>query len=276
MSRCRNYCFTAYCDDLKIQPDPVIRYYVYQQEVCPSTGRKHYQGYIEFHKAMRNNSIAKIIGTHKAKFLPRLGTAKQASDYCKKKESAIPNTLVEWGEMSKQGERKDIDEVVRDIQEGKSDESHDIFIMRYPNGYRSLVEKYDIPQARPNIKITYIYGPPGTGKSHTAYELCKEAYRLDDSSPVWFDGYRGQKCIVIEEFKGLIPICSLLKLCDKYPLRMPVKGGFVSIKADHIIFTSNFRHDALYQDSGQHDAWIRRIKEFGNVLVKNVVYNKVN
>lgn len=263
--RLRNWCFTAYVDELKIEPNPVIRYYVYQKEKCPSTGTLHWQGYIEFNKAMRYGQIAKAIGTHRAKFFEREGTPEQAANYCKKSNTSIPNTLVEWGEMSKPGCRMDIHEAVDAIRNGIENNDTDYYLFRYPQGYRALKAKYNVPVNRPNIKIIYIYGEPGCGKSEMADELAPDAYRMEDDKTLWMDNYTGQKDIIIDDFKGNLPITKILRLCDKYKLQLPYKGGFVPIKADRIIFTSNFHPMQVYENDSQQDAWLDRFRRFGEI-----------
>lgn len=265
MSRCRNYCFTSYIDNLTISVDPTVRYYVYQQEQCPLTSKKHWQGYIEFFKAVRYTTVKAILGDEKAHLECRKGSAKQASEYCKKVESAIPNTLVEWGKMAHQGERIDIYEALDDIRNGVNTDAHDIFLMRYPRGYQAVKDKYDIPPRRDDIKLVYIHGPPRTGKSRYAWEHYPDGYRMRDYNTVWLDNYKGEKTIIIDEFVGNTPIQDLLQLCDRYPVRMPVKGGHVSVHATTIVFTSNFPPDEVYTNSRQQEAWLGRIRDFGTV-----------
>lgn len=266
MSRARNYCFTSYDVEIKIVPDPVVRYYVYQQEVCPETGRKHWQGYIEFHTAVRYSSVKAIIGDPKVHLEKRKGSAKQASDYCKKADSAVPGSQVEWGKMAHQGERIDIHEALDDIRNGVQSEAHDVFLLRYPRGYQCVRDKYDIPPRRDDIKLVYVYGPPRCGKSRYAWEHYPDGYRMRDYNVVWLDNYKGEKTIIIDEFIGATPIQDMLQLCDRYPVRMPVKGGHVSVHATTIVFTSNYAPEDVYQNSRQQEAWLGRLKDFGTVI----------
>lgn len=265
-NRCRNVCFTSYISDMKISVDPNIRYYCMQQEKCPNTGKLHWQGYIEFFKPMRYNAIKDILGDKAVHLEKRRGTAVQASDYCKKVESSVPNTLVEFGSMSNQGERIDIYEAVDDIRHGHNTEAHDVYLMRYPRGYMAVKEKYDLPPRRDDIKIVYIYGPSGTGKTRYAWQTYPEAYGMRDYGTVWLDQYKGEKVIIVDEFVGNTPIRDMLQLCDRYPLRLPVKGGHVSVHASTIVITSNAHPEQVYSNTTQNDAWLRRLKEFGSVI----------
>lgn len=58
---------------------------------------------------------------------------------------------------------------------------------------------------------------------------------------LWLDGYHGQKTIIFDEFYGWIKYDLLLRICDRYPLQLPIKGGFVQCQATTFVFTSNKR-----------------------------------
>jgi hypothetical protein len=56
----------------------------------------------------------------------------------------------------------------------------------------------------------------------------------------WFDGYEGQKLVLFDDFdKGQISFRLLLRLLDRYPMQVPIKGGFVEWCPRVIYITSN-------------------------------------
>lgn len=91
----------------------------------------------------------------------------------------------------------------------------------------------------------YISGPGGTGKSHFAEALARSnggAYFLTQPAtgqPVWFDGYKPGQSIVIDEFRGGIPYHFLLRLIDKFPMIVQIKGGCIHVNPPAVIITSN-------------------------------------
>lgn len=268
----RNVCFTSYGDEKPFSEEEVvnkyrahIRYYVFQQERCPTSGRLHWQGYVEFWSQMAMSTIQKLIRS-KAHLAERRGTAQEAGvGYCHKSETAVPGTRVEYGECSQQGRRKDIDDVVQDLQDGKQDPAHDLYILRYPRGYQVLESKYILPPLRPNIKIYVFWGVSGGGKSHNADLIAPQASRFParDTREGWFDGYYRHEVVLFNEFTCKYPYRDLLQLCDKYALRLPIKGGFVPIFATTIIFTSKYDPMKWYGD--QNEEWQRRLQEFGKI-----------
>lgn len=92
---------------------------IYQQELCSTTSRKHYQGYLEFLSKLSLFTIKNILGDQTAHIEKRWGTAKQAAEYCKKSQSSIQNTLIELGQISHQGQRNDLNQLATEIIEGK-------------------------------------------------------------------------------------------------------------------------------------------------------------
>ncbi len=91
----------------------------------------------------------------------------------------------------------------------------------------------------------WIYGPTGSGKSRRAHReseaLCPGSVLwLPDQSLRWFDGYNGHKGLVLDDFTGDAELPFLLRLLDRYPLKVPIKGGFMEFVGRIVWITSNF------------------------------------
>lgn len=110
-------------------------------------------------------------------------------------------------------------------------------------------------------QVNVYWGKTGTGKSRRAWEEGgMDAYPKDPRSKFW-DGYRGQSNVIIDEFRGGIDISHMLRWLDRYPVIVEVKGGSVVLKAKTIWITSNLdpRQWYLGQDYETTDALIRRL-----------------
>lgn len=96
MSKSRDYCVTLYDENIKLE-DLECLYLVYQNEICPETGRSHRQAYVEFKSPKHFNALQKLLpGAHIEK---RKGTRAQARAYCMKEDTRAPGTQpVEIGE----------------------------------------------------------------------------------------------------------------------------------------------------------------------------------
>lgn len=114
--RFHNWCFVQW--DIVPSPDlEKIIYMVYQPEICPTTGRLHYQGYVEFKEKFSIKKVRKIFKDPKLWLGHRLGSQKQAIDYSTKLDTRAGDPVV-FGKPKNQGHRKDLDEIYDDIEEG--------------------------------------------------------------------------------------------------------------------------------------------------------------
>lgn len=86
-----------------------------------------------------------------------------------------------------------------------------------------------------------------------------------DKSSLWWEGYVGQECVIIDEFYGWIQYDFLLRLLDRYPLRVEVKGGSVNMSATKFVFTSNKEWTQWYPGIDDTSALKRRLDEFGKI-----------
>lgn len=244
------------------------QYIVWGREVGDK-GTKHLQGYCEFSRRVR-------LATVKASVSPRIhaesrrGTQSQAVLYCKK-----DGDFVEIGKPreTKQGKRADLESAIQQLRDGKRFrefilEQPDVYC-RYRNGLRDIARLLERPRDSPPL-VLYLWGAPGTGKSKFAY-----GYNPDSTwsygGDGWFDGYDGQRVAIFDDFaddccgfgERKISYTLFLKLLDRYPLSVPIKGGFTTWNPDTIIITSNRPLDRVYRE---HNAYVweavkRRVTE---------------
>lgn len=121
--------------------------------------------------------------------------------------------------------------------------------IRVPH-YRTLQRissDYCKPVAMVRTGIVF-WGKTGTGKSRRAWdEAGLDAYPKDPRSK-WWDGYRGEEHVVIDEFRGTIDVSHLLRWLDRYPFRMEIKCSHVVPKFKKIWITSNLDPRLWYPD----------------------------
>lgn len=270
------WCFTIHEEEKPDIETKDISYLVYQQEECPTTKKKHWQGYVEFKNRKRFNQVKDILG-EKAHIEPRRGNSQQASDYCKKTETAIAGTQHEEGTLSIPAQCG-LDAIKVMIDKGAKieqvAEEHFGQYLRYNKNIRdyiSLKFKQEIPAGFAKVKVTVYWGKPGTGKTRRVEEyatLCQQAlYRMDfgERERVWWDGYKGERWLLMDDFEGQMDRTRFLKLTGGYGhLQMwPVKGGMTNIYLTHIFITSNKNPDDWYPwlDDYRKGAVKRRLTE---------------
>jgi hypothetical protein len=79
---------------------------------------------------------------------------------------------------------------------------------------RAIAADFAVPVAEPRL-VWVFHGSTGTGKSRRAWEEAgSDAYPKDPRSKFWC-GYRGERNVVIDEFRGGIDIAHLLRWFDR-------------------------------------------------------------
>ncbi|KAL0168654.1 hypothetical protein M9458_036876 [Cirrhinus mrigala] len=105
-----------------------------------------------------------------------------------------------------------------------------------------------------------LVGPPGCGKSRHVSELVRGQPTYYKPRGPWWDGYDGHVNVVVDDYYGWIAYDELLRVCDRYPCKVPVKGAFVEFLAKWIYITSN-RHvwDWYHFEGYDPSAILRRV-----------------
>lgn len=205
-------------------------------------GTHHLQGYIEMSKPVRFSHF-NMPGAH---FEAARGTPEECIEYCSKNETRVggPYRFGKQPSSTKQGSRTDIITLRDSIKSGSSilelfnSDSTVAPTVRYLRSVDRMVELYQPPKPRLDVRVIFHYGPAGTGKSHCAHE--DGAYYYDGNNGFW-NGYKGESTIILDEFGGhcLTPLM-FQRLCDKYPFMVNVKGGCVPCNGSLIHITSNY------------------------------------
>lgn len=158
------------------------------------------------------------------------------------------------------------------IKEGATDmdlfEENPSVAFKYQRGIaaaRNAAIRHRSGNTAPKIEI--FWGPSGSGKTRRAFTENPGAYMLSkpNSDRVWWDGYIGQECIIIDEFYGWLPYDFMLRLLDRYPLNLEIKGGTIPCAATKFVITSNVEWTDWYSKVKDTSALRRRIEEFGSV-----------
>lgn len=225
-----------------------VKFTIAQVEKCPESGRLHVQGYMQLHNPTGLQSLKKLIG-NQVHFEQRRGTYKEAITYCSKEETRVAGPL-QFGDAPHQGIKSDLSEVCSSIQAGSIKTVNQLMMeapstyCRNRNGLRDLIgctTKARTVNFR-TLTVEVYYGDAGTGKTRKVYEDNEDLYSMEQSangSDVWFDGYEGEKTLLIDDFYGWIRFSFILKMLDGYRLKLPVKGSYTWAEWDKVIITSN-------------------------------------
>lgn len=289
------WCVTSYnlndYENWKLLNNEKINYLVYQVEICPKTNKKHIQGYIEYNSATTMQNIKKIMKNNKLHVEYKRGTRNEAREYCMKTESKDNDyETVEIGyyEIKEQGKRNDLLDIYDMIKSGvKLDEVAEAYPAHYIRYHKGIKEVKNLIECKKlgefkNIEVNVLYGKAGTGKTSYIYDKHgpENCYKLEkgNGDNLWFDGYSGQKVLIIDDFYGWIKYGKMLNLLDGYKMLLEIKGGTVCSNWDYVYITSNDSPDLWYK-KGFTDAIKRRInniynmKEIGKLYKENIKWN---
>ncbi len=201
------------------------------------TGTPHLQGQVTFSKPTTFKQVKAINAQahwSKTRCLAR------SVEYCKKDG--------DWWSIGegydiRQGKRTDLDVLAATIKEGgikAAYVSHAGMLIKFPAGCKliSQISTRSIVKMPPCV--IWLYGPTGTGK--TQFVCDNEQYDetwTSGNELKWFDNYTGQQVALLDDFRGSACKFSwLLRLLDRYPLEVEVKGGFTSWVPLRIYITS--------------------------------------
>lgn len=286
----RNHCFTlnnpGEDDEAKIMAFPA-KYIVFGREKGEEKDVPHLQGYIEWGSAKRIEALKKA--HPKIHWEARLGTAKQAADYCKKGEQSKDEwnefktsgsnfgknaSVVELGTISKPGKRSDLhgneagvlDVIATAIHEGATLEDinrdYTATFIRFHKGIEksiSLMQEHRIERPA----VCWRYGKTGVGKSYSVRKEYPNHYVKDGTQ--WWDGYNQQECILIDDFDGHWPFRDFLRLTDEGMYQGQYKGGYVKINSPYIYITCSYPPWEVFRNPDDLEQVMRRLKSVVHV-----------
>lgn len=204
---------------------------------------EHLQGYCEVETKASLSSMKSFL--KRAHWEKAKGSPKQASEYCKKDGDFEEAGVLSVG----QGFRSDLNDIKDLIVEGKNEEFiADNFFSKWVV-YRKSFQAYAALKNQErswSTQVHVFWGKTGTGKTRFVMDQVMDSDFWSPGDYKWFDGYCGQPIVIIDDFRGEYQLQMLLKLLDRYPMSVPVKGGFTKWAPKKVYITSNIHPDSWY------------------------------
>lgn len=245
-------------------------------------GTQHIQGVFQFEQQKWFETLREYF---KNNHIERIHNLKKAIEYCKK-----DGDYLEYGELTKQGQRTDIEAFTNAIIAGYSDIE---LLMEFPSQtqrYLNNIEKirqmvlteYYQKNLRHNLKAVFVSGESGSGKTRYIYDRHKieDIYRVSDyKNP--FDNYKSQKILVLDEYANQLNPQLLLNILDIYPFLLPARYTDKWACYEKVYVISNYDFDELfrYEDASIYNAIRRRftlITQRMNILNVDEVYRELD
>ena len=296
----RDWCFTVnnpvqseqeFLEYLKTVSD--LRYAVFQRERAPERGTEHYQGYFEFTQPKWFTTIKKCLSKKTigvdAHIEQRRAKRTQARLYCMDEETRISPTYYEYGEFIEDGERTDLTDIMRDIENdisfydlSKKHGNRFIRVMKWAKEYRQAYLENKYKRQFRKMQVNYIYGSAGCGK--TSYVFSKhgydDVYRTTNYEFGWIDDYNGEKILFLDEFRSSFKISEILDYLDGQPIRIHGRHFNRVACYDTVYIVSNIPLTEQYTKIQQSEpatwaAFLRRITAVYNFdISKEMPVNK--
>lgn len=245
--RAYRWVFTQY--DLNYNYDIVkaeSSFLIYGVETCPTTQRQHHQGYIEFKDAKTFSKMKKYFpGVHieKAK-----ADADKNITYCTKEDK---DAFRHGDPTGQQGRRTDLEEIRKELLTTNIEEIADKHFSQWCQYGRQFKEYQSIKEVKRNWipEVILLYGESGTGKTRKAIE--DGGVIVEWTTSGFINGYNGEDTVIFDDvdIDTLPPRTVLLKLLDRYPYAVNIKGGTRNWKPKKIYFTTNSHPDELLINS---------------------------
>lgn len=241
--RRRDWCFTFFSDPDTPPSFEKASYGVAGKETCPETGKFHWQGFAQFKSACTISAAQKRLHVGEAHLEARKGTPTQAADYCKK-----DGDFIESGELKDEGSgtRNDIHELrdaAMEVNSVAELHANDKVVQAYATHMKFAHEVIYYAKKKKTaswreVTTEILWGDTRTGKTRKVMEM-GDVYKWTPCEPMWFDGYAGEKILLIDEFYGQVKIANMLEMMEGHQMRLPIKGGFTWAEWDKVFLTSN-------------------------------------
>ena len=176
-----------------------------------------------------------------------------------------------------QGKSRGLEEAIALIKEKRplSAVADDMSIT-WVKHHRGLIELAGRISVRRDFvpEVFWFYGPTGTGKSREAAAQAPEAfYKMGGNK--WWDGYDNHEAVIIDDYRrDLCTFSELLRMLDRYPYRLEVKGGSCEFVARRIYITTPKSPEGTWEgrsdeDIAQLTRRITRVTHFDEFFVNN-------
>ncbi len=255
----RSYKFTWFCGDKFAEYYAILyctpcKYMLCQLEESPDTGLWHFQGVVTFDNAKRFTAVRKLFpGAH----IQNIGAdeVRHQLEYCSKTHTRVAGIeRIDRGTRpTGPGVRSDLIGVAQMLSAGKS--ILKIFADFPATTIRNLsnierMQRLMQPRRTHVKKVFILWGETGTGKTRSVLDFFN--YPKDDiiymlppnsgTNNMFFTGYDDtiHDCVLIDDFYGKYPWSSLLRICDRYPIKVQVRDSSpIHFNPKYLIFTSN-------------------------------------
>lgn len=240
-----------------------VKYIQAQLELCPKTKRLHIQAYFETinRHGVGLQHAKSIWGNNEVHLEP---WTQNECWYCSKPETQI-EPYIEFGtRIENQGgdrktfkhktsqiinyTQKDMDELggyefLRAAQVQKT------YNLLFPHNTKPIAW----PEEKTKKRHIWLYGPSNAGKSYWYRQnyTFRDTYKVPYSQPTNWANYKGEKYLLLDEFKGQYTIQEINLMTEG--TQWNVKGGEITVIPEQVIIISNYPPETCYHNAYDKD-----------------------
>lgn len=242
----------------------IVRYLCYGNEIAPSTGTPHLQGYVYFTSPRTLSSVIKLFpkGPH---IEVAKGSVEHNTQYCSKEGDfhefgTRPMSQQEKGVLGK----RSYDEALGHAKNNELDKIPSRMLVTHYRTWKQIAIDYaKEPECLDGVCGVWIFGQPGVGKT----QFCRKEYpgHYIKGHNKWWDSYQGQDVVVYEDadptMKWLVPFLKLW--ADSVPFQAEMKGGSRILRPKKFVVTSQYSLRECFHDIQETEkiALARRFEE---------------
>jgi len=246
-----------------------VTYICYGDEICPKSKKPHHQGYVVFENPKSKKSVIK-------KFKPNYVEIADGSTSDNVKYTSKDDKFHEYGiRPMDRGKKRSLGEMMREVS--ASGEEHvlasadDQELSTWARNYRSIREYQNMRRPHRDFmtRLHIYWGDTLTGKTTAA--------RDEGAIPIEFEGrfwnYNSESQILLDEMtpETVLDRRTMLRLIDRHPYTLNVKGGYVKFVAKDVYITTNFPPHELfpYWTDPAFQRRIHEVKKFTSTQIKS-------
>lgn len=245
-----------------LKANEFFSYIIFGKEVGKQ-GTPHLQGYAEF-KRIRLAALNKKHFFNRAYLAARKGKQSEAIEYCRKQDK----DFYERGTPNKNGNPAKLMQMIEDGFSRKDiAEAHPKKYLNQHSGIDKLIELHQ-PKRQWKMQVYILYGKTGTGKSFYANKHWPDAYHAEwpKGGRWWWPNYNHEEAVILDEFREQIPYDTMLRLLDRYPMKVEYKGGFTEMNSRVLIITTNRDPQNWYSGVKDRGPLIRRLNDYSAIF----------
>jgi len=269
----RTWCYTLnnYTESeeqsLRSLDDELFTYHTFGKETGQDQNTPHLQGVVSLSRTHRLASVKRIIGD-RAHVSPCHSGLQAAARYCHKEDK---DPFIK--DNRKQGNRTDLEETLATLETRgllAAAMDHPSVFVKFHSGltkYAILITKKRDRNTKPFVM--WLYGATGTGKSKLAYERYGDDIYTTMGTYKWWDGYRQQRAVLLDDFRNAFaPFHIMLKILDRYPMQIEIKGGTTQLDSPIIVITSSNPPHLIYNPENRSGEDIHQLHRRIDLIVR--------